>query len=212
MRAPRSNSKGPNSNGPNPNGPNPNGPNPNGPNSNGPSASDARPERRQRGFEPASGLLKNRLRAASEKRGFAVAQLLTGWDAIAGAALAPITRPVKVSYPRDGLGATLTLLVSPAHGPQVQMAVPQLIDRVNAVYGYRAISRIALTQTAATGFAEGQTPFAAAPKNPTPPDPAKLAAAKAQLAPIADADLRGVLETLARNILTRKTLKEGSKT
>ena len=175
-------------------------------------ASDAKPERRQRGFEPASGLLKNRLRAASEKRGFAVAQLLTGWDAIAGETLAPITRPVKVSYPREGLGATLTLLVSPAHGPQVQMAVPQLIDRVNAVYGYRAISRIALTQTAASGFAEGQTPFAGAPKKPTPPDPAKLAEAEAQLAPIGDAELRGALETLARNILTRTTLKEGSKT
>ena len=179
-------------------------------------ASDARPERRQRGFEPAAGLLKDRLRAASEKRGFAVAQLLTGWDAIAGAALAPITRPVKVSYPREGLGATLTLIISPAHGPQVQMALPQLIERVNAVYGYRAIARIALTQTAATGFAEGQTPFAAAPQKPSPADPIKLAAAEAQLeaqlAPIADEGLRGALETLARNILTRKTLKEGSKT
>ena len=177
-----------------------------------PSVSDAKPERRQRGFEPASGLLKDRLRAASEKRGFAVAQLLTGWDAIAGPTLAPLTRPVKVSYPREGLGATLTLIISPAHGPQVQMALPQLIERVNAVYGYRAIARIALTQTAATGFAEGQTPFAAAPQKPSPPDPVKLAAAEAQLAPIADEGLRGALETLARNILTRKTLKEGSKT
>ena len=173
---------------------------------------EAKPERRRRGFEPASGLLKDRLRAASEKRGFAVAQLLTGWDAIAGETLAPITRPVKVTYPREGLGATLTLLVSPAHGPQVQMALPQLIDKVNAVYGYRAISRIALTQTAATGFAEGQTPFAGAAKKPAPPDPAKLAEAEARVAPIGDEGLRRALETLARNILTRKTLKEGSKT
>jgi hypothetical protein len=156
--------------------------------------------------------LKDRLRAATEKRGFAVAQLLTGWDAIAGSVLAPLTRPVKVTYPRDGLGATLTLLVSPAHGPQVQMALPGLIDRVNAVYGYRAIARISLTQTSATGFAEGATPFIAAPKKPRAADPAKLAEAEARLAPIGDPDLRGALETLARNILTRKNPNEGSKT
>jgi hypothetical protein len=174
---------------------------------------DAGPQRRLRGFEPAAGLLKDRMRAAGEKRGFAVARLLTEWDAIAGERLARVTQPVKVSYPREGLGATLTLLVAPAHGPEVQMALPQMLDRVNAVYGYRAIARIALTQTAATGFAEGQTPFTAAstPK-PRAPDPARLAEVQAQVAPVGDADLRGALELLARNILTRKTLKEGSKT
>ncbi len=169
----------------------------------------APPDRRLRGFEPAAGVLKDRLRVAGESRGFAVARLLTHWDDIAGPGLAPLTRPVKVSFPREGLGATLTLLVAPAHGPQVQMALPQLIEKVNGVYGYRAISRIALTQTAASGFAEGQTPFAGAPKPAPAPDPVKLAAAEAQLQPIADADLRGALALLARNILTRKTLKEG---
>jgi hypothetical protein len=169
-------------------------------------------DRRFRGFEPAAGLLKEKFRAVGEKRGFAVARLLTQWDDIAGPALAGLTRPVKVSFPKEGLGATLTLLVSPAHGPQVQMALPQLVERVNAVYGYRAISRISLTQTAATGFAEGQTPFSGAPKRPAPPDPAKLAEAQAQVAPITDTGLRDALELLARNILTRRNLKEGPKT
>jgi len=168
-------------------------------------------ERRLRGFEPTGKLLSGKLRAAGEKRGFAVARLLTQWDEIAGETLAAITRPVKVSYPREGLGATLTLLVAPAQGPQVQMALPQLIERVNAVYGYRAISRIALTQTAASGFSEGQTPFTPAPKPKTPaaPDPTRLAAATAPLEPIADPGLKGALELLARNILTRRTPKEG---
>lgn len=172
----------------------------------------APPDRRLRGFEPAAGLLKDRLRTAGEKRGFAVARLLTQWEEVAGPDLAPLTRPVKVSYPKDGLGATLTLLVSPAHGPQVQMELPRLTERVNAVYGYRAIARIALTQTAATGFAEGQTPFAGKPKPKPAPDPARLAQATGQMAPITDPGLRGALETLARNILTRATLKEGPKT
>lgn len=76
-----------------------------------------------------------------------------------------------MGYGREGMGASLTLLVSGAMAPMVEMQKEQLRDRVNAVYGYAAISRILLTQTAATGFAEGQASFApaAAPKAPIPP-------------------------------------------
>lgn len=168
-------------------------------------------ERRLRGFEPAAGLLKDRLRAPAEKRGFAVARLLTQWDEIAGPRLAGITRPVKVGFGREGLGATLTLLVAPAHGPQVQMELPALIERVNGAYGYRAIARIALTQTADTGFAEGQTPFQPAAKRKVEPDPVKLAETQGQIDGIGDPDLKAALETLARNILTRTRSKEGFK-
>lgn len=171
------------------------------------------PERRQRGFEPASQLLAQRIRTVGESRGFAVSRLLTGWAEIAGPDLSPITRPVKVSYGREGLGATLTLLVSPAHAPMVQMALPQLKDRVNAAYGYAAISRITLTQTAATGFAEGQAQFTPAPKpGPTPADPQVASQAAGVAAPIRDEGLRQALEALAQNVLTRAKLKEGPKT
>lgn len=172
------------------------------------------PERRQRGFEPAAQLLAQRIRVAGESRGFAVSRLLTGWDEIAGPDLAAVTRPVKVSYGREGgLGANLTLVVSPAHAPQVQMQVPQLKDRVNAAYGYAAIARITLTQTAASGFAEGQTPFSAAPKAAAKaPDPELAAKAAGVAAPIQDAGLRSALEALAQNILIRKNTREGQKT
>ena len=166
------------------------------------------PARRQRGFEPASGLLQSRIRKVAEARGFAVTRLLTAWAEVAGPDLAAITRPVKVGYGREGMGATLTLLVAPAHAPMVQMDLPRLKDRVNAAYGYAAISRITLTQTAATGFAEGQTPFAAAPKTPQKPDPALQRAAAEVAAPVLDNALRTALEALAHNILTRRKSKE----
>jgi hypothetical protein len=170
------------------------------------------PERRLRGFEPASHLLQTRIRTVGESRGFAVSRLLTGWAEIAGPDLAPVTRPVKVSYGREGMGATLTLLVSPAHAPIVQMALPQLKDRVNAAYGYSAISRITLTQTAATGFAEGQAQFTAAPARATQaPDPGLAREAAGVAAPIRDQGLRTALEALAQNILTRAKSKEGPK-
>ena len=173
-----------------------------------PTQSQQPPARRQRGFEAASGLLQSRIRQAGEARGFAVTRLLTGWAEIAGPEVARITRPVKIGYGREGMGATLTLLVSPAHAPMVQMDLPRLKDRVNAAYGYAAISRISLTQTAATGFAEGQAEFAAAPKQPAPADPAIQQAAAAVAAPVHDDALRAAIEALAQNILTRRKAKE----
>lgn len=166
--------------------------------------------RRERGFEPASGLLRGQIRAAGEARGFALPRLLTHWTEIAGEDLAAITRPVRMSWGREGMGATLVLLVRAAEAPVVQMQLPRLKDRVNAAHGYNAIARIQLTQTAATGFAEGQAEFHPAPPAlPPAPDPAIVAEASRQVAPIHDASLRQALERLAGNILSRKTKKEG---
>ena len=162
------------------------------------------PTRRMRGFEAASGLVKDPIRAAGEARGFAVARLLTHWAEVAGEDLAGKTRPVKIGYGREGMGATLTLLVKAAEAPMVQMGLPDLKERVNAVYGYAAISRIHLTQTAPSGFADGQAEFAPAPKTPPKPDPATLARAAEATEGVGDPSLRAALEVLAQNILTRR--------
>lgn len=165
-------------------------------------------DRRMRGFEPAFGLMAREVRAAGESRGFAVAKLLTHWEEVAGKDLAAVTRPVKVGYGREGFGATLTLLVRGAAAPVVEMQKEALRARVNAVYGYNAIARIQLTQTAATGFAEGQAQFAAAPKVEPEPDPALEAQAKAAAGGVADDGLRAALERLGQNILTRRKAAE----
>lgn len=167
--------------------------------------------RRQRGFEAAASLVKAPIRAAGEARGFALARLLTHWPEIAGADVAGFARPVRMHYGREGMGATLCLLVMSAHAPMVQMMLPRIKERVNAAYGYAAVSRIILTQTAASGFAEGQTPFTGPPA-PPPPDPAIAAAAASQAACIGDAALRGAIEVLGKNILTRRKSETGKKT
>lgn len=169
-----------------------------------PPAESKQPIRRMRGFEPASGLVADRIRAAGEKRGFAVARLLTAWPEIAGAELAAVTRPVKIGYGREGMGATLTLLTTSAQAPMVQMQLPRLKERVNACYGYNAIARISLTQTAATGFAEGQAQFAPAPKPERAPDPAIVVRAAEETADIHDDGLRAALDRLAQNVLSRQ--------
>jgi hypothetical protein len=159
--------------------------------------------RRMRGFEVAAGLVKDPVRAAGESRGFAVTKLLTSWAAIVGDELAGCTRPVKIGYGREGLGATLTVLVSAAQAPVVQMEVPRIRDRVNACYGYAAISRITITQTAAFGFEEGQAVFTHKPKAERAPDPAIQALAAATADGVRDTTLRAALETLAQNVLSR---------
>lgn len=161
--------------------------------------------RRMRGFEAAASLLRERIRTAGESRGFAVARLLTHWPEVVGAEIAAIARPVKMGYGKGGFGATLTLLTTGAQAPILEMRKPEIRERVNACYGYNAISRIHITQTAPTGFAEGQAAFAAAPATARPPaDDSALAGRAAEAAAgVQDEGLRAALEALGRNVLNR---------
>ncbi|MEM9343639.1 MAG: DciA family protein [Pseudomonadota bacterium] len=160
-------------------------------------------QRGRRSFRHAGLFASAPVRAASEGRGFAETRLLTHWAEIAGQEIAKISRPVEVKFGRDGLGATLVLLVEGAHAPLVEMQAEALREKVNAVYGYRAISRIRITQTAPTGFAEGQAEFIRAPKQKRGPTDAARQDAARQAAQIEDPALRQALESLGASILSR---------
>ena len=166
-----------------------------------------KPKRLGRGFAQTGGILGSQIRKASESRGFSETRLLTHWAEIAGEAVAKIAQPVKVGYGRRGLGATLTLLCSGANAPMVQMQLPAIRERVNATYGYAAISRIHITQTAPTGFGESATPFSGAP-TPEKPKPRPISALDQQalasnLSDVADHGLKDALEALGKNILSK---------
>lgn len=168
-----------------------------------------KPERRRRGFERTASLLTARIRKAGEARGFAVTRLLTHWPEIVGDQTAAVARPVDVKYGREGLGATLTILTTGAQAPMLEMQKEQLRDKVNAVYGYTAIARVRITQTAPTGFAEGQVEFTAAPKAKPKPNPETQAKARDTAAPVKDDGLRAALEALGQNILSRQETRKG---
>ncbi|MBR9650583.1 DUF721 domain-containing protein [Thalassovita aquimarina] len=159
-----------------------------------------------KGFSRTASLLQKQIRKAGESRGFAVTRLLTHWPEIVGEDLAAIARPVEVKYGRQGFGATLTILTTGAQAPMVEMQKEQLRDKVNSVYGYSAISRIRVTQTAPTGFAEGQADFSYASKSapePARPDP-EIRREAAEIARGAeDQSLRAALEALAQNVLSK---------
>ena len=122
------------------------------------------------GFKRTSVLLERRIKDASQNRGFAQSRVLTHWAEIAGADIAKIAQPTNVSYSAQGMGATLTLLTRSGHGPELEMQKEKLRERINAVYGYNAITRIKISHTSASGFAEAQTAFdpRPAPAAPAP--------------------------------------------
>ena len=158
--------------------------------------------RRKRGFERASSLVSNRIRSASETRGFAVSRLLTHWADVVGPDIAAMSRPVNVNYGR-GFGATLTLLTTGAQAPMLEMQKETIRERVNACYGYAAISQVRITQTAATGFSEGRVSFDHAPSSAPPKTPRPITPEATQAADgIADGSLREALERLGSNVMS----------
>lgn len=162
-------------------------------------------QRRGRGFAAMSGLIKTPIKAAGEKRGFAVMRLLTHWAEIVGPDMAKIATPVKVGYARDGFGATLTVLATGANAPMLQMQLPQIREKVNACYGYSAISRVVITQTAPVGFHEGQARFDHGDRPARPPVTEAVKEVSAELAAdVEDDGLRTALDQLAQNVLSRE--------
>lgn len=120
----------------------------------------------RRPFQPGravGALVPGITRKAFEKYGFATSALLTDWPAIAGDELAAYTRPERLKWPRgvdaygevaDGArgrpGATLVLRVDGPRALEVQYRQRQIVDRINAYFGYRAIDDLRLLQAPVT--------------------------------------------------------------
>ena len=161
---------------------------------------DQNKKRRKRGFKSASSLLQKQIQKASETRGFAVSKILTNWTEIIGSDLAKIAKPVKVNYGREGFGAGLVLLTNSANAPMVQAQSKQIIDRVNGVYGYNAISRVRITQIDPNELIEEKNEDPASFGKPTELDKTK---AKDEVTGIKDDSLNEALRLLGANIISK---------
>ena len=161
-------------------------------------------KRQARGFLAASACARRAVGEAAAGRGFAEPQVLTRWSEIVGAHLAGLCLPVKVAYARDrSLGATLVIHAEGARAPEVEHLIPRILERVNQFYGYRAVSRVKLTQTApAPGFAEPRPGFAR-PETAAHPSPAEERRAAELAASIEDETLRAALTRMGAHVLAR---------
>jgi hypothetical protein len=164
-------------------------------------------ERPTRGFAPAAALIAGQVAAAGRRRGLGDGRLLAHWAEIAGGELSRLTRPVRLARGRGGSGATLTLACEGALAPVVQMRLPEILARVNAVLGPGAVARIVLAQSAGLGRGADAPGLAEPPATWAPAPAAADAAAPAaaeMVAGIADPGLRAALERLAACILARR--------
>jgi hypothetical protein len=147
---------------------------------------------------------------AARARGFATTALLSEWPALVGAELAEFTMPDRVVWPkrredaedtgppsgRRAEGAVLMLRVEGPRAIEVQHRSGQILERVNAYFGYRAVAEMRILQAPVTR----KTPRSAAPAPPI--DPGALP----PVAEIKDSGLRAALLRLgsaARAKLTR---------
>lgn len=164
-----------------------------------------KPKRKTRGFKRTGGILSKQIRKASEKRGFVETRLLTHWAEFVGETIANVAQPVKVSYGREGLGATLTILTTGANAPIVQMQLPTIKERVNACYGYSAISTIRITQTAPIGFGEELKPFEHTKQAKTLSHH-EIADIDTTVENVSNQDLKNALARLGKSIKQKKTI------
>ncbi len=127
------------------------------------------------------------------KRGFAEGGLAADWPGIVGAELAARCRPGKLAFARaaERREGTLTLRVEAHFATEVQHLAPQIMERINGYFGYRAVARLRLKQV----------PYRPGPKRnrtapvPTPEITPELAA---RLESVEDPELRAALGRLGR--------------
>jgi hypothetical protein len=161
----------------------------------------------RKNFVRAATAAKGLIRPTLTKRGFSESRILVEWDDVVGERIAGLCRPVRLGYAgREGMGGTLTVGTLGAMALEVQHLTPQIIERVNAHYGYRAISRIRLVQLGPEAFEERKNK----PDVPQP-RPEEVTRIRSMVEPVTDEGLRGALERLGRNIATRRPGAETGK-
>lgn len=163
--------------------------------------------RRSRGFMAASALAQSPVRAVAGKRGIAETRLLTHWREIAGDDLANFTRPIRVRSDRRGLslGGVLVLAVAGPRASEVEHRIPQIIERVNAYYGYKAVVEVKLTQAIGPlPQAPGKDAMAPAPRPEDLPED-KRQQLEAMTSSILDDQLREALSRLGANVMAKKS-------
>jgi hypothetical protein len=140
-------------------------------------------------------LLGGILDPAARRRGFAEASLLADWAMIVGPALARRCQPVRVDYaPGRRSGGTLVLQAGGAAALELQHAGPQLLERINAYFGHKAVRQLRLLQM----------PLPPARTAHPPPlralVPGEEAALAAGVAAVVDDPLRAALLALGRTV------------
>jgi len=120
--------------------------------------------RRAAWARPIGAYASRALDPAARARGFASTAILSEWAAIVGNELAQFTMPDRLAWPRRreahedappasawrDEGAVLVLRVEGPRAIEVQHRSGQILERVNAYFGYRAVVEMRILQAPVT--------------------------------------------------------------
>ncbi len=82
-----------------------------------------------------------------KKRGFIEARIITDWRMIVGSAIASVSLPFKMIYPKNqNKHATLHIKVAGAWALELSHMEPIIIDKISTYIGYKAVDKIRLIQ------------------------------------------------------------------
>ncbi|MDR2099162.1 MAG: DUF721 domain-containing protein [Rickettsiales bacterium] len=101
-------------------------------------------ERYARGPDSLANRLAGVIRKFAPKYGFISADIILNWEAIAGAEVARMAAPHKISFPRGRRqdGTLFIRLKNSSFAAVIQYRFPAIIDRVNTYFGYNAVAKI----------------------------------------------------------------------
>ena len=107
------------------------------------------PKNRLNKMRRLSTMIEPMIAPSARERGFAISRLIAHWNNTVGS-LSEWCRPTDIHFPRGSRNnGTLKLQIASGRGPQAQAMTQQIIDAVNASFGYRAIDRITIVQSLA---------------------------------------------------------------
>jgi len=107
------------------------------------------PKNRLNKMRRLSTMIEPMVAPSARERGFAISRIISHWHDTVGD-LSEWCRPADIHFPRGSRNnGTLKLQIASGRGPQAQAMTQQIIDAVNASFGYRAIDRITIVQSLA---------------------------------------------------------------
>ncbi|MGE0666660.1 MAG: DUF721 domain-containing protein [Sphingomonadales bacterium] len=87
------------------------------------------------------------LSPALRRQGFAQNEIVTRWRDVVGPLLAARSMPERLRFPQgERIDGTLFIRVESSFALEFQHLTPQILERVNTFYGYRAVARMVMKQ------------------------------------------------------------------
>ncbi len=162
--------------------------------------------------KPLARFIPNLTKKVFQKHGFSSVSLVADWSEVVGASLAVQCQPERLKWPRaaqpkagdatptQATGATLILRTDAAYALEIEYASAQILERINAYFGYRAITTLKIVQGPMIDTGD-TTPSITPQRRPPPADPNVVRSVDAAISDIDDEGLKAALTRMRKSVL-----------